>query len=379
MSLTGPIFLNGIIVLTIAAFVAVVVLWPRLTARTPWHVAGRVGSLIVVNLMVLLTAATQLNAAYLFFAGWADLQGAFTGHLAQTSLHRGGQERKALNTPVVGGGAAVVSAHPVPLGRRIGPGGVTEYAVHGAQSGLTGMVLVKLPAGYSSSPPSQRYPVIEAFHGYPSEPQNWVNVFDLPGLIDHAVSAHQVAAPILVMPAVEIPRGVDTEGVNGPSGDPQVETWLTHDVPTWLGQHFRVTQNRSAWATIGYSAGAYVAAMSTILHPAQYGAGIILGGYFRPEFGPFYDPFTSTSAAGRRYDLIRTVAQQPPPVALWLETSHADHFSYRSSAEFLRAVRAPTAIHAVILQNAGHRDSVWIALIPEALKWLGTNVKGFHP
>src|SRR5947208_3539452 len=86
MSLTGPLFLDGVLVVTVAAFAAVVVLWPRLTRPTPWHVAGRIGCLALLNLLVLLTAATQLNAAYLFFAGWADLRGSITGHLSQTSL-----------------------------------------------------------------------------------------------------------------------------------------------------------------------------------------------------------------------------------------------------------------------------------------------------
>src|SRR5947209_7907967 len=83
------------------------------------------------------------------------------------------------------------------------------------------------------------------------------------------------------------PQGVDTEGVNGGPGQPKVETWLTRDVPDWTAQHFRVKAQRNAWATIGYSAGGYVAAMATVLHSAQYGAGIVLGGYFRPNFGPF--------------------------------------------------------------------------------------------
>ena len=73
------------------------------------------------------------------------------------------------------------------------------------------------------------------------------------------------------------------------------------------------------------------------------------------------------------------MARRPPPVSLWVETSHADPLSYNSSATFLRATRAPTAVHAVVLQNAGHRDSVWIALLPDALRWLGSNVAGFHP
>lgn len=144
-------------------------------------------------------------------------------------------------------------------------------------------------------------------------------------------------------------------------------------------KHFRVSGRRDGWAAIGYSSGGFAAAMSTILHPAQYGAGIVLSGYFGPESGPFYEPFTPTSAAGRRYDLPRVVRRRPPPAHMWVETSHADSVSYASTARFLRSVGSPTAVHAVLLQNAGHRDSVWVGLLPQALRWLGRSVPGFHP
>jgi enterochelin esterase-like enzyme len=255
---------------------------------------------------------------------------------------------------------------------------VVKYTVHGTRSGLTGTVLVQLPPGYRSAT-HVRYPVLEAFHGYPSGPTAWVNEFQIGRVTSRLARAHQLRQPLVVVPQVEIPRGVDTEGVNGPPGQPQVETWLTRDVPNWVGQHFRVIANRDAWATIGYSAGGFNAATATVLHPAQYGAAIVLGGYFRPDFGPFYEPFTPTSPQGRRYDLARVAAHHPPPVSIWLETSHADVLSYHSSAQFLRATRRPTAVHAVILQNAGHRVSVWINLLPESLRWLGQNVQGFHP
>lgn len=377
MSLTGSLFLDAVVALTLLGFVGVVLIWPRLTAGTPWHLAGRVGALLLVNLLVLLTAATQLNAAYLFFASWGDLRGALTGHVAQTSLHRGGGERNAPNL-VARGKAAPTVANPPPLTQTGGPSGLVSYTVHGAASGLTGTVLVQLPPGYASSG-TTRYPVLEAFHGYPSEPFNWIKVFHISEAVQRLVQAHQLRQPLIVMPQIEFPRGVDTEGVNGQSGQPQVETWLTRDVPAWVGQTFRVVANRNAWATIGYSAGGFVAAMAAILHPAQYGAGIVLGGYFRPDFGPFYEPFTPKSPQSRRYDLAQTAAQQPPPVSLWVETSHADPLSYRTSAQFLRATRAPMAVHGVVLQNAGHRDSVWIGLLPQALQWLGQNVQGFGP
>ena len=238
---------------------------------------------------------------------------------------------------------------------------------------------MQLPKGYTSAASStQRYPVLEALHGYPSGPLNWVKVFHIRQAVESRVQAHELHPTLVVMPQIEIPRGVDTEGVNGGPGQPQVETWLTRDIPDWVGQHFRVLANRDAWATIGYSAGGFVAAMATVLHPAQFGAGIVLGGYFRPNFGPFYEPFTTKSRSGKYYDLPRVAFRRPPPVSLWVETSHADALSYRSSAAFLRATRAPTAVHGVVLQNAGHRDTVWIGLLPEALRWLGATARGFR-
>lgn len=146
-----------------------------------------------------------------------------------------------------------------------------------------------------------------------------------------------------------------------------------------MARTFRVSTDRASWATIGLSAGGWCAAMATMLHPAQYSAAVVLGGYFRPEFGPFYQPYPAKAPAGARYDLVRLAHQAAPPVAIWLETSHADPVSYSSSAAFLKATRSPTAVDAVVLQHAGHRLSVWQGLLPQALTWLGTNVAGFSP
>ena len=379
MSLTGEVFLDGIVLLTLAAFVAVVAWWPRLARPTPWNVAGRVGALVVVNLLVLLCVASRLNASYLFFAGWGDLRSAMTGHIAQTSLHRGGVERDAADLPVRGR-AARVAARPQPPSGPVSRSGLAEYLVHGPLSGLTGTVLVQLPPGYLSAEAAhERYPVIEAFHGYPSEPLNWVKVFHIGRMVDRLVRDHELRAPLVVMPQLEFPDGVDTEGVDGRIGQPQVETWLTRDIPDWIGQHFRVVPDRDAWATLGYSAGGFTAGMAAILHPAQYGAGMMLSGYFSPKFAPVYVPFTSGSPLGRRYDLARRISTDPPPLSLWVETSRADRVSYASSMRFLRATRPPTAVRAVVLRSAGHRDGVWIAMMPQALRWLGSEVAGFRP
>lgn len=155
--------------------------------------------------------------------------------------------------------------------------------------------------------------------------------------------------------------------------------WLTTDVPNWVVEHFHVKTDRQSWATIGLSTGGWCAAMATMRHPATYAAAIVMAGYFTPWFGPYYRPFEPNSPLGRSYNLIRLARNTPPPVAIWLETSHADRDSYPTSALFLRDVRSPTAANAKVLENAGHRMSVWIDMLPEALHWLGTNVPGFRP
>lgn len=379
MSLTGPLFLGGVLLVTLVAIGLLVVLWPRLAGPGIGPVAGRLGAILLVNLLVLFSAATQMNATYLFFSGWADLQGAVTGHVAQTALDRGGSATRALDAHV-SGPAAQAAAQLPPLPGRIAPNGVVQFAVTGPLSHISGTVDVQLPPGYTS-PRSRRtrYPVLEGFHGYPGVPVTWLRTFHVGRVLERLERAHRIRPTLVVLPQIEVPLGADTEGVNGARGEPQLETWLTRDVPNWVARTFRVSTSRDSWATIGDSSGGWAAAMSTLLHPSQYGAAIVMGGYFQPKFGSYYRPYDPHSLLAERYDLPRLVARRPPPVAVWLQTSHADPLSYGSTSQFLRAAHAPLSVHATVFKNAGHRISVWTDLLPQALEWLGGTVQGFRP
>lgn len=380
MSLTGPVFLGLVAAATVAAFVALVVLWPRLAGHEPGHILARAGLLLAVNILVLFTAATQLNAQFLFFAGWSDLRGALGGSTSTTSLARGGSAKSAANKPVAGGAAAPKGGALPAVPGDMGPDGVIGYTVRGPLSGITASVVVQLPPGYTDpSSARARYPVIETFQGYPGAPTQWIRTMRLGGAIADAVTAHRLRSAIIVSPQAEIPHGVDTECVNGSAGRPQLETWLTRDVPNWIARTFRVVTTRSSWATMGYSTGGWCAAMAAMLHPAQYGAAVVMGGYFRPDFGTLYEPYPRSSPLQAHYDLIGLAQRTPPPVAIWLETSHADPLSYTSSAGILRRAKPPLAIDATVLEHAGHRTSVWQGLLPRALAWLGQNAAGFSP
>ena len=381
MSLTGSVFLGGVVVLTLAAILMVVVLWPSMAGRSPGHVLGRIGMLLTVNLLVLLTAATQLNAQNLFYADWTDLKDAFGGVPATTASTHGGAAAQAARVAVPRPAAQVSKLPPpLPTGGSTAKPGVISYKVKGPASGIVAKVTVVLPSGYMlAAKASTRYPVLQAFPGYPGSEAAWTTKNDLHAAIAQQVAAGRMREALVVIPQVEVPAGVDTECVNGSPGKPQLETWLATDVPDWVAKNFRVATDRGSWATIGLSAGAWCAAMITMLHPAQYSAAMVMGGYFRPQFGRVYQPYPPGSALAERYDLIALATRGKTPVALWLETSHADRLSYPSSAAFLKAARPPLGVDALVLQNAGHRASLWKGLLPNTLIWLGANIPGFSP
>ncbi len=377
MTLTGDPFLTLVLLVTIAAVVTTVWLWPRWAGPGVRAVITRTVLVLGVNALVLLTAATQLNAQFLFYAGWADLGGAFGGATTSAALQRGGSA-SAATTLTPSGPAATVPPGPLPA---LPTGGdVLTFQVSGPLSGVTGTVVVRLPPGYrDGAQAAVRYPVLETFHGYPGTAMQWLGPMDLANAVDTAAAARTIRPLLIVSPQLEVPPGVDTECVDGVAGTPAIETWATRDVPDWVARTLRVAPQRSSWATIGLSAGGWCAAMATMLHPAQYAAAIVMGGYFRPDFSPTYLPYPAGSPLTARYDLIRLSRRAPPPVALWVETSHTDAVSYGSSAALLRGVRAPMAVDATVLQHAGHRISLWQGLLPSSLRWLGAHVRGFAP
>ena len=373
MSLTGRALVVLVVLLAVAVLAGAVLLWPRLAPARPLAVLARAGTLAATNLAVLLVVAVVLNDQFGFFADWTDLGGAVGGTAVRTAT--GGGATSALFPTTALPAAPARTLPPLPPGQ--GPGGrLLSYSVTGTRSGVTGQVLVDLPAGYRADP-HRAWPVIEAFSGYPGSPGQWIGAMHLPEYLDAAVAARTVGPAIVVSPEIEVPPGADSECVDAGPGR-QVETWVARDVPDWVAHHFRTIPDRRAWATIGLSAGGWCSAMATMLHPQQYGGAVVMGGYWRPAFTgtPLLAP---GSPQADRYDLVALARTAPPPVALWVETSHADHVSYRTSQVMLAAARAPLSLSAVVLTHAGHRLSVWRDLTPRALAWLGRTLPGFAP
>jgi enterochelin esterase-like enzyme len=375
MGLTDLPFLVLVLAITVAALVWGAVRPPR--RRGARAVAARLGVQVLVSALVVLSVATVLNRQNEWYASWGDLFGSSTP-VVKTNAG-GAAPQAALSQEPTGPGL------PTPTQRQLPPlpspgQRVQVFTVTGQASGLTGKIMVSLPAGYEDPANAGKdYPVIVAFHGYPGAPDVWMQGVNLVPSLDTLAGQRTIHPVIVVAPQIEFPAGADTECVNGGSGQPQVETWLAKDVPDALATHLRVARDRTAWATLGFSSGGWCAAMVTMLHPDVFGAGVILGGYMSPIFGNAYVPFHASDPAGKRYQLVALASSAPPPVALWLQTSKADSLSYSSSAALLKAARPPLSIQSQVELNAGHRITVWADAVPTALAWLGATVKGFHP
>ncbi len=374
MGLTDASFLWLVVALACAAALGTVLGWRRLAGPGPLPVLGRVGALLGTNLLVLLAVAVALNDANLFYVSWADLTGSL--HTTVVTAHAGGSLKGVFTKPAPGQNPLLANASALPSD----PAGhkyEQTFTVSGPASGITSQVSVVLPQGYfDPGNATQRYPVVEAFHGYPGTGTNFTQNFSFSSTNQELVAQHKMGPVIWVIPTVWLPADTDTECVNGPAGTPQVETWISQDVPLWLQAHYRVQAARTSWATFGYSAGGFCAAMTTFLHPAEYGAAIALGGYYAPDWGSWV-PYPVGSPGYERYDLIHLAATDPPPVALYAFASKQDNLAHPSTRAIAAAARPPLSVTANTADDGGHRLSTWTPIFGPALTWLGTHVPGF--
>ena len=335
MSLTAPTVLWALTLVTVALFGWNVVAWPRSAGPGIPAFLSRVGRQLAIVVLALLTVGVALNDQYDWYANWADLTTLFSaGAPDGTILAAGVAAGAAAGAAVAPGSGSAPGDRPpattgTPAGLQLvaspGPNGqYQQYTVGGPASGVTGSVTVWFPAAYTDPAEERRlFPVLEAFHGIPGTPSQWAHGLHLGDTVAASAAAGRIADPILVLPNIA-PNAIDTECVDGSGQEPHMETWLAKDVPDWITTHLRVQRGRGSWATLGLSAGAYCAAMVTMLHPDRFSAAISLGGYYQPSFDRSFVPFAPDSAAAARYDLVRLARTNPPPVALWLQTSQAD-------------------------------------------------------
>lgn len=376
----------------LCGIVGVCVMWPRLANRTGTALLGRFVTQTAASALVVLAVAGMLNQQNGWYGSWTDLGNDMLGNppavahqalkgklqitqhydakaarrTAVRAQQKFGTERAAFQRTLH------LTAKPTPQGHYVS---VVVPGLGLPEGKGVGKVLVWLPPSYNEGSQQRTYPVIEAYAGIPGSPGVYQKNMGLQKLITQAHQRYGLIQPLVVIPNYT-PSGLDTECVNSP-GVP-METWVTKTIPTWVVHHLRARPDRGSWAAMGYSAGAFCAEVSAVLHPHQYGALMIFGGYDRPEWGNWL-PFGRRTAWPARYNLLTEMHLSPPPIDVWIEKSEADRESIGAARRLIGAVRPPTSITTVILKDAGHRFDVWRGVMPNALRWLANSEPGFDP
>ncbi|MEU4236044.1 alpha/beta hydrolase-fold protein [Actinoplanes sp. NPDC026619] len=237
-------------------------------------------------------------------------------------------------------------------------------SVPGRASQLTLQMYVYLPAAYRTG--RDRFPVIEALHGYPGSPQTWLRRLGVQSYLDREIAAGRMAPTVVLFPYQTPNRLLDTECTNL-RGGPQTETFLTVDVPAYARAHYRV--RHSDWGLTGYSAGAFCAINLALRHPGFYEAAASLSGYASPGIKIGDGSENTTNNPGWR---LRHLPQ--PPIALWLGWAADDRESAHDSRRLATLRHPPLSLTTAVVAHGGHSDAVWTRMEPPAFDWLSAHL-----
>jgi enterochelin esterase-like enzyme len=218
---------------------------------------------------------------------------------------------------------------------------------------------------------NRRFPVIELVPGYPGHPRNWVEQFNVAAVLDQAIASGHVSPLIAVMPTSTVTPPRDTECVNVPGG-PQVETYLTTDVPDAITRAFRAQPISTGWALMGYSTGGYCSVNLALRHPGHYRAAVSLAGYNAPANDRTTgDLFAGDSALRDQNTTLWRVQHLPPPVlSLLLMDTADDKESFSDDRALAAAAVPPLHVSVISLAHGGHNFTTWRAEELTALSWL---------
>ncbi|MFE3288088.1 alpha/beta hydrolase, partial [Streptomyces sp. NPDC059233] len=252
MELTAASFLVTLIVLTVLAVLAALLLWNRIPGPGWVRWPARLVMIGLCQLTAICVVATWINDSYGLYSSWDDLLG--TG---------AGQDPGSMTGPPVGRATFTPG----------GDGTRTTY-FRGSHSKLAGQVTVWTPPQYDAPGADRtRFPVLMLLHGYPGTPRTWIDLGKMPGALNDLVDLGAAHPFILVIPEID-PGGVNTDCSNTP--DRKVADWLAKDVPDLVARKFRTLPAPGGWGLMGVSTGGFCAAKLPLQYPKAFRAGAAL-------------------------------------------------------------------------------------------------------
>ncbi|MEP6696406.1 MAG: alpha/beta hydrolase-fold protein [Pseudonocardiales bacterium] len=364
MSLLGTPFITLLIGLTLGLVVVTVALWQRLSQRTLPRVTGRALLVVACQAMAVVTVAALINQSFVFFSTWSELIGSTGPNSARVqALDPGGR---------VGG--FVVGNVSNAVARKQGQ--LIFRWIGGQRTHLGTRAYVYLPPQYfSPAYRHQRFPVAVWLTGYPGSPGEIVRYLGLIQSMNKGVTGGLTRPMVLVMlhPTLVPPR--DTECANVAHG-PQVETYLSSDLPTVIRSSYRVTRDRNGWAIAGLSTGGFCAVKAAMHHPEVFYAAVGMSGYYHALLDGTTGALYGGSQRLRNDNSPEWLLQhRPAPALSVLITYSRDESTIAVDNQgFLALVRPPMIAYRLVLPTGGHNFGVFASEMPAVVNWLGARL-----
>jgi S-formylglutathione hydrolase FrmB len=362
MSLLGLPLLAGVILLAIAVTITCVWASGRLRGRGIRQVAQRTLLILACQVCALVAVAVAINQQYEFYTTWDDLVGSSNSVGTVTQL----------TPPEPGSGLGAQAASGVRF-RPDGVDGVQVATYTGPRSGIRTQVYVWLPPQYNQAAyAGKRFPVIELLPGFPGSVRNWFTQLNVTELLRQDMASGASQPTILVAPTMQVEPGLDTDCTNIPGG-PQVETWAAEDVQHLIKADFRARTDRFGWAAMGYSEGGFCAAKLAVQHPRNFGSAVSLSGYFTPSA----KAVTRSPSLFKANNLLRVLRTDHPAASLLVMGTRQDGDTALDVTRLRAVAHAPTEVFSAILPTGGHNFGVWNSMLPQAIKWMSSELR--HP
>ncbi len=383
LDLTGGLLAGLLVVLAVALPVVSLGVWPRVRGRALVRQAQRWALLVASQAAAVIAVLVLINNYFGLYSSWDDLLGRTpSGSVAGALDPLGTAGRTSAPTttsPAPGASGAAQVASQVPWAGGT-PAGFTSYSeprtflaqvtVPGSSTPLG--LYVSLPQQYFDPAYAQTaFPVVELLHGYPGSPTTWYHAMAVLQGLDRATASGGTPF-VLVVPQISVPGAPDLECSDVP-GQPQLATFLTHEVHDVVTTHFRVRADRAGWGLMGYSEGGYCAAQLLLRNPGLFAAGVSISGYDAPE-STFFDAYPALRKAGS----LQRLLSGRPDVALLATASRQDPQSSGSLVGLSHGVRPPTVVKTVSYTQGGHNTSDWSAELPTYFLWLSHRLATLH-
>lgn len=357
--------------------------WPALVGKNFVARAKQLGVLLSSAVLILIMSFSVANAQQHWYRTWYDIGHAISPptHVEPADPIKGAHPTESTQQQVESPFAGI--SHTTDRRDRIKPsdltadkyGGHLTVTVPGAASGHQGKAEVWFPPSYFEGDGSEEYPVLFAYVGYPSVLDSYRKAADIGTLMKQLQRDKKMKTPIVVVPAWA-PQGIDTECTDTVKGSLRLETWLTQDLPKWLIENTAAARTRDSWAALGFSAGGFCALSSALHHPQLFGAAISYIGYSNAHFES-RDPKNDTWDRSGKYDLVKHLQKNQPPVAIWAFTTSSEELGGARMRELRDAAQAPASVTLVDANIGGHTFDTWKPYIGPSLTWLGSVSPGF--